>query len=117
MNWTDWFGWFPNTTEQGWPFVYFIFFTCASVYLQGPRKSKYSNVFLAWLVYLIVYAIVTMFFFFFYSHKIIPYTFGSGVIDQIFWGVITGIFYFFIEVSMNFFTKALKIKKLDIKRT
>jgi hypothetical protein len=111
MNWVDWFKSYPITTEQRDLYFMLILITGLFLLFLGPKKADYKNIFLAWVVFVILLGFEVGFIYFLFSFQIFPKTFGLLSLDQIFWMVLAFIGIVVTKKLMISVTKWLKIYK------
>jgi hypothetical protein len=111
MNLVNWFENYPMTRDQHDLYIMLIGFIFIFLFFMRPKKSDYKNIFLAWIIYLILLASTVVCIWFLFYFGIFPYTFGFGILDQIFWMLIFLIFGVIIQRLLVAITKRLKIYK------
>jgi hypothetical protein len=95
--------------------LFVFYFVLISLFFQSPKKSKYNNLFLAWLTYLILFALVLSSLYLLVSYELIPVFWGKirgrfGY-DGIYWGIIGLISLGVIQFFMYSLTRLFKIQK------
>ena len=112
MNWIHLTNSSLTSREQQDLYVMLIITAIACLGFLRPTKPEYINVFIAWIVFLVLVVSTIGVLWFLFSFRLIPYTFGLGYLDQVYWMILGLTAFAVIQRSMDAITKRLKIKKL-----